>query len=71
MSVASHVAGNEMQQMIAAFKEGRTEQAGAMHRALLPLFRAIFTAPNPVMVKYALEKIGRRNWGSQTAVGRA
>ena len=42
VSVASHVAGNEMQQMIAAFKDGQTEQAGAMHRALLPLFRAIF-----------------------------
>ena len=63
VSVASHVAGNEMQQMIAAFKDGRTEQAGAMHRALLPLFRAIFTAPNPVMVKYALEKLGVETGG--------
>ncbi|MFJ7933194.1 4-hydroxy-tetrahydrodipicolinate synthase [Sporosarcina sp. NPDC096371] len=58
ISVASHVAGNEMQQMINAFKSGRTEEAAAMHRALLPLFRAIFSAPNPVPVKYALEKIG-------------
>ncbi len=63
VSVASHVAGNEMQQMIAAFVEGRTEQAGAMHRALLPLYRAIFSAPNPVMVKYALEKLGVETGG--------
>lgn len=63
VSVASHVAGNEMQRMIAAFKEGHTEQAGAMHRVLLPLFRAIFTAPNPVMVKYALEKLGVETGG--------
>lgn len=63
VSVASHVAGNEMQQMIAAFQEGRTEQAGAMHRALLPLFRSIFSAPNPVMVKYALEKRGVQTGG--------
>jgi len=63
VSVASHVVGNEMQQMIAAFKDGRTEQAGAMHRALLPVFRAIFTAPNPVMVKYALEKMGVETGG--------
>ncbi|WP_342512548.1 4-hydroxy-tetrahydrodipicolinate synthase [Sporosarcina sp. FSL K6-1522] len=63
VSVTSHVAGNEMQQMIAAFNEGRTEQAGAMHRALLPLFHAIFSAPNPVMVKYALEKLGVETGG--------
>ena len=58
VSVASHVVGNEMQQMITAFKEGQTDKAAAMHRALLPLFKAIFSAPNPVMVKYALRKIG-------------
>lgn len=63
VSVASHVAGKEMQQMIGAFIEGRTEQAAAMHRALLPLFRAVFYAPNPVLVKYALEKIGVETGG--------
>jgi 4-hydroxy-tetrahydrodipicolinate synthase len=63
VSVASHVAGNEMQQMIAAFKEGRTKEAGAMHRALLPIFRGVFSAPNPVMVKYALTKLGVETGG--------
>ncbi len=63
VSVASHVAGKEMQQMIGAFIEGRTEQAAAMHRALLPLYRALFYAPNPVLVKYALEKIGVETGG--------
>ena len=41
ISVASHVVGNEMQQMIDAFNSGKTAQAAAMHRALLPVFRAI------------------------------
>lgn len=58
ISVASHVVGNEMQQMINAFNSGQTAQAAAMHRTLLPVFHAIFSAPNPVPVKYALEKIG-------------
>jgi len=63
VSVASHVAGKEMQQMIGAFLNGQPEQAAAMHRALLPLFRALFYAPNPVLVKYALEKIGVETGG--------
>lgn len=58
VSVSSHVVGNEMQKMIAAFLEGRTAEAASMHRALLPLFRELFSAPNPVPVKYALGKIG-------------
>lgn len=63
ISVASHVVGNEMQQMIDAFNSGQTVQAAAMHRALLPVFRAIFSAPNPVPVKYALEKFGIETGG--------
>ena len=58
VSVASHVVGNEMQKMMAAFSEGRTKEAASMHRALLPLFSEMFAAPNPVPVKYALGKIG-------------
>lgn len=57
VSVASHVVGNEMQKMISLFKEGRTKEAAAMHRAFLPLFRALFASPNPVPVKYALRKV--------------
>ena len=56
VSVASHVVGNEMQKMIAAFDAGRTKEAAAMHRAFIPLFRALFASPNPVPVKYALQK---------------
>ncbi|AXH98751.1 4-hydroxy-tetrahydrodipicolinate synthase [Sporosarcina sp. PTS2304] len=58
ISVSSHVVGNEMQQMIQAFQNGQTKKAAQIHRALLPVFNALFSSPNPVPVKYALEKLG-------------
>lgn len=58
VSVAAHVVGNEMQQMIRAFQNGQLKEAAAMHRSFIPLFSALFDSPNPVPVKYALNKIG-------------
>ncbi|MDS9470635.1 4-hydroxy-tetrahydrodipicolinate synthase [Sporosarcina pasteurii] len=58
VSVASHVVGNEMQKMMTAYLEGRTTAAATMHRTLLPLFTALFTAPNPVPIKHALKVFG-------------
>lgn len=58
VSVASHVAGNEMQKMIQSFKAGKLAEAAVMHRTLLPLFSALFAAPSPVPLKYALRKNG-------------
>lgn len=58
ISVSSHVVGNEMQQMIKAFQNGQTKRAAQIHRALLPVFKSLFSTPNPVPVKYALEKVG-------------
>ncbi|WP_339249791.1 4-hydroxy-tetrahydrodipicolinate synthase [Sporosarcina sp. FSL W8-0480] len=63
ISVASHIVGSEMQQMMNAFKLGDTNKAAEMHRMLLPLFHAIFSAPNPVPIKYALKKIGINTGG--------
>lgn len=58
VSVSSHVVGNEMQKMIAAYEEGHVKEAAKMHRKLLPVFHALFSAPNPVPLKYALKEIG-------------
>lgn len=58
VSVAAHVVGNDMQKMIKAFKEGHHEEAATIHRALLPLIRALFATPSPSTVKYALTKLG-------------
>ncbi|CAM5188528.1 4-hydroxy-tetrahydrodipicolinate synthase OS=Lysinibacillus sphaericus OX=1421 GN=dapA PE=3 SV=1 [Lysinibacillus sphaericus] len=58
ISVASHVVGNDMQLMIRLFEEGKHEQAAKIHRALLPLVRALFAQPNPSPIKYAMTKLG-------------
>lgn len=58
ISVASHIAGSEIKEMINAFVEGKNEEALKLHLKLYPLFRKLFMAPNPVPVKAALEYTG-------------
>lgn len=58
VSVASHVVGPQMQQMIQAYLAGRVEEAAAWHRRLLPVFKGLFAVTNPVLVKAALEMVG-------------
>lgn len=58
ISVASHIAGNDMKNMIKAFKSGKNAEALKLHLKLYPLFRKLFMAPNPVPVKAALSHIG-------------
>ncbi|THE14525.1 4-hydroxy-tetrahydrodipicolinate synthase [Bacillus timonensis] len=55
VSVASHVIGNEMQQMVNAFLAGNVTEAANYHQELLPIMKGLFTAPNPVPVKTALQ----------------
>ncbi len=58
VSVAAHVIGNDMQEMITLFKGGNVQEAAALHRKLLPVMHALFAAPNPVPVKTALNLSG-------------
>lgn len=58
ISVASHVIGNEMQDMIQLFHQGELAKAAKIHQQILPVIKALFQHPNPVVVKYALSKIG-------------
>ena len=58
ISVASHIQGRKVKQMVQAFKSGKNEEALKLHLHLYPLFRKLFMAPNPVPVKAALTKIG-------------
>ncbi|MEA4882044.1 MAG: 4-hydroxy-tetrahydrodipicolinate synthase [Clostridia bacterium] len=58
VSVASHVAGMEIQDMIASFIAGNVMRAAELHRRLLPLFRVIFVTSNPIPIKAALKLIG-------------
>jgi 4-hydroxy-tetrahydrodipicolinate synthase len=58
VSVASHVIGNQMQEMVTLFKNGRVQEAAVLHRSLLPIMKALFMAPNPTPVKAALNMQG-------------
>jgi 4-hydroxy-tetrahydrodipicolinate synthase len=58
VSVASHLVGDRLQQMIQAYESGQTRLATDLHLALLPLFKALFLTANPVPVKLALSLQG-------------
>ncbi|MBD2326983.1 4-hydroxy-tetrahydrodipicolinate synthase [Alkalinema sp. FACHB-956] len=58
VSVASHVAGNQLQQMIQAFERGNTTVARDLHIQLLPLCKALFLTTNPILVKAAMRLMG-------------
>lgn len=58
VSVASHIIGNEMQEMVQAFFEGHYLQAAQLHQKLLPIMQGLFTAPSPAPVKTALQLKG-------------
>ncbi len=58
ISVASHIVGAQMKDLIAAYLEGRVQEAQALNAKLFPVFKGLFNCPNPVpnpvAVKYAL-----------------
>lgn len=62
VSVAAHIVGKEMKQMITSYLAGEVAQAAKLHQELLPTFRGLFhcphPTPNPVPVKYALSLTG-------------
>ena len=58
VSVASHLVGNQIKQMMGYVLEGDVEQAAAEHRRLLPLFKVLFIVSNPIPVKHALNHVG-------------
>jgi 4-hydroxy-tetrahydrodipicolinate synthase len=58
VSVASHLVGEELQQMIQAFLAGEVQKALAIHERLLPLMKGLFCSSNPIPLKAALELEG-------------
>ncbi|MFB5281498.1 4-hydroxy-tetrahydrodipicolinate synthase [Peribacillus sp. Hz7] len=58
VSVASHVIGKEMQQMVDAFLTGNLQEAAKLHQKLLPIIKGLFSAPSPAPVKTALQLVG-------------
>jgi 4-hydroxy-tetrahydrodipicolinate synthase len=60
ISVISHLVGKQIREMIDCFLQGRTAEAAAIHRRLLPLVSAMFLVANPIPLKYALNRVGFR-----------
>ena len=60
ISVASHLVGNQIKEMIDNFINGKIDKAAKIHNHLLPLVNALFIVSNPIPVKYALNQIGFR-----------
>ena len=58
ISVASHLVGIQIKDMMEKFLNGEAREAAEIHRHLLPLIDALFIVPNPMPVKWALNYIG-------------
>ncbi len=58
ISVASHLVGIQIKDMMEKFLNGETQEAASIHRHLLPLIKALFIVTNPLPVKYALNYLG-------------
>jgi 4-hydroxy-tetrahydrodipicolinate synthase len=59
VSVAAHVAGERMGQMIEHLEAGDLASARKIHYDLMPVFDALFITSNPIPVKKAMELIGQ------------
>ena len=59
VSVASHLVGPQIRQMIELIETGDVPAARKLHEDLSPLFNALFVTSNPIPVKAALEMVGR------------
>ena len=66
VSVASHLVGKQMQEMIREFARGNNKQATAIQVKFFPLFQALFMTTNPIPVKTALNLQGWNVGGLRT-----
>ena len=58
ISVASHLVGEALQQMIQAYESGDVAKAAQIHSQYLDLFKTLFIETNPIPVKAALRLQG-------------
>jgi 4-hydroxy-tetrahydrodipicolinate synthase len=58
VSIASHLVGNKLKEMIDAFFGGNIKKATEIHLRLLPFFNALFTTTNPIPIKAAIRFTG-------------
>ncbi|UCG09835.1 MAG: 4-hydroxy-tetrahydrodipicolinate synthase [Dehalococcoidia bacterium] len=60
ISVASHLVGSQLKEMITQIINGKINEAARLHHRLLPLIKALFLISNPIPLKYALNHVGFR-----------
>jgi 4-hydroxy-tetrahydrodipicolinate synthase len=60
IGVTTHLTGKQYRKMTELLLAGKVTEAAAIHRHLVPLVNAMFCAPNPSPVKYALNYLGFR-----------
>jgi 4-hydroxy-tetrahydrodipicolinate synthase len=58
VSVASHLVGDQIQQMVRAFEQGQVQLATQIHLRLFSLFKTLFVTANPIPLKAALRLQG-------------
>ena len=58
VSVASHIVGNKIKEMVTLFKSGKVNKAIALNKELVTVFNAMFITTNPIPVKESLNIIG-------------
>jgi len=59
VSVAAHLVGPQIRQMVDLIETGDVPAARKVHEGLSPLFNALFVTSNPIPLKAALEMVGR------------
>ena len=58
VSVASHLVGEQIQQIVQSFLSGEVAEAIDIHLKLFPLFKVLFCTTNPIPIKAALNLQG-------------
>lgn len=58
VSIASHLIGKQMREMIDAFLNGDVKRAADLHKQFFPIFKGLFITSNPVPLKEALNQLG-------------
>jgi 4-hydroxy-tetrahydrodipicolinate synthase len=71
VSIASHLIGNQMREMIAAFLNGDVKRAANLHKQLFPIFKGLFITSNPVPLKEALNQLGMNVGGLRLPLAEA
>jgi 4-hydroxy-tetrahydrodipicolinate synthase len=59
VSIASHVVGKEIKEMLNAYGAGDVKRAQELHNYLFPMFKGLFITTNPIPVKEALNLLGK------------